>query len=108
MGFRVESLATMNTIAANMESAATEAKSQADKVNNALGSLTTVIKGGGVEKTLPALESGVTEVTGKTIELFTRISEFIKTQSASYASTEDALQAAFASAQSNLDQMEGQ
>lgn len=89
MGFKIESISSMTTIANNLSTVSTEATAKLTQTSTALDELVSNVKGSGIDTTLNSLKSGVNDIGNKAVTLLNDVSAFISSQTASYVTNEE-------------------
>lgn len=89
MGFKIESISSMTTIANNLSTVSTEATAKLTQTSTALDELVGNVKGSGIDTTLNSLKSGVNDIGNKAVTLLNDVSAFISSQTASYVTNEE-------------------
>lgn len=88
MGFKIESISKMTTIANNISNISSEAKSKLSSTTATVDELVNNVKGQGVDTALNKLRSGINNTLNTTISLLSDVSTFISTQTTSYTTNE--------------------
>lgn len=89
MGFKIESIATMTSIANNLSNISSEAKNKLVNTTTAVDEIVSNVKGQGVDTTLNKLRNGINSTGNAAITLLNDISTFISTQTTSYTTNEE-------------------
>lgn len=89
MGFKIESISNMTTIANNLSTVSTEATAKLTQTSTALDELVSNVKGSGIDTTLNSLKSGVNDIGNKAVTLLNDVSAFITSQTSSYVTNEE-------------------
>ena len=106
MGFKIESIDIMNSVASQLGDTATEGKTKVTDTSSDLTTLASLVSGGGVDTALNNINTNLQAVANEAITLLTQISEFITSQSASYTATETTTQSELSDVDSMLASLE--
>lgn len=91
MGFKIESLSTMASIANGLSNTATSATSRLTQTASALDELVSNVKGQGIDTTLNSLKSGLQTSGNSAVNLLNEVSAFITSQVGSYTTNEETI-----------------
>lgn len=106
MGFKIESISNMTTIANNLSTVSTEATAKLTQTSTALDELVSNVKGSGIDTTLNSLKSGVTDTGNKAVTLLNEVSAFITSQTSSYVTNEETVVSELGAIDSALEGLE--
>ena len=77
MGFKIESISSMTTIANNLSTVSTEATAKLTQTSTALDELVSNVKGSGIDTTLNSLKSGVNDIGNKAVTLLNDVPSMV-------------------------------
>lgn len=106
MGFKIESLSTMSSIATNLDTIASDATTKLNSTSTALDELVSNVKGQNIDLTLNNLKNGINTTGGNTVTLLNDISAFITSQVGSYTTNEETVSQGLNDISNALDGME--
>ena len=103
MGFKIDSIGKLNSSADTLLDYASKLETEKNKVVGALDELKNIISGSGVRESFDKLSSAIANESQNASVTLDYVSEFIKTQTAGYATTVSNASSTLNNVQSTLD-----
>lgn len=103
MGFKIESISTMTTIANNLSTLANDASARFSQTSAAIDALVSNVEGQGVDVELNKLRESIVSSGATTVNLLNEVSSFINSQATAYASNEETVAQELTNIESDLE-----